>query len=184
MAVGIYDNVIAFDHKKNKCRIITHADDEATAKKKQSYLLDLIEDVNAPTPETSTQLEWSTNFSRRNYEAVIQKTIDYIKAGDIFQANIAQRFDAELPNIASLTKSLVSAQEQGRNKLLELNAKGFAQHADVIAALDDEAEGDEVDEDAAQVDHDRAHLVLTRSATDVAAVTQPMAKSLTCSWNQ
>lgn len=53
-------------------------------------------------------------------------------------------FDAELPNIASLTKNLVTAQEQGRNKLLELNAKGFDQHADIIAALDDEAEGEEV----------------------------------------
>jgi len=97
MAVGIYDSVIAFDHKKNTCWIITHADDEATAKKKQNYLLGLIEDTETPTPELSTQLNWTTNFSRVDYEARIQKTIDYIKAGDIFQANIAQRFDAALP---------------------------------------------------------------------------------------
>lgn len=97
MAVGIYDSVIAFDHEKNQSWIITHADDYTTAKKKQNYLLGLIADTETPMPEESTHLDWQTNFTKHQYATIIQRTIDYIKKGDIFQANIAQRFDAKLP---------------------------------------------------------------------------------------
>jgi para-aminobenzoate synthetase component 1 len=97
MAVGIYDSVIAFDHHKHQSWIITHADDYTIAKKKQDYLLSLIEGVPTPSPEKSTFLNWNTNFSKFSYEKILQKTIDYIKEGDIFQTNIAQRFDASLP---------------------------------------------------------------------------------------
>ena len=97
MAVGIYDSVIAFDHEKNQSWIITHADNYDIAKRKQEYLITLIEDSQAPEIQQETHLDWHANFSRHNYEQTIQKTIDYIKAGDIFQANIAQRFDAQLP---------------------------------------------------------------------------------------
>lgn len=98
MAIGIYDSVIAFDHEKNKSWIITHADDEETAHKKQSYLVDLLNDAPELYIEDSIALDWTANFSKNEYEATIQKTIDYIKAGDIFQANIAQRFDAITPD--------------------------------------------------------------------------------------
>jgi para-aminobenzoate synthetase component 1 len=57
-------------------------------------------EMAAPVPRAkapSFEPEWQSNFTRPDYEATIQKTIDYIHAGDIFQANISQRFDAELP---------------------------------------------------------------------------------------
>lgn len=101
MAIGIYDSVIAFDHEKNQSWIITHADDYATAKKKQNYLLSLIDDTEEPVPEESTHLDWETNFTKHQYATILQRTIDYIKDGDIFQANIAQRFDAKLPETFS-----------------------------------------------------------------------------------
>lgn len=97
MAVGIYDSVIAFDHQKNQSWIITHADDYGTAKKKQDYILSLVRGAEEPAQENSTHLDWHTNFTKYEYEQIIEKTIDYIKSGDIFQANIAQRFDAQLP---------------------------------------------------------------------------------------
>ena len=37
-----------------------------------------------------------SNFTRPAYEAAVQRVIDYIEAGDIFQANVSQRFQAEL----------------------------------------------------------------------------------------
>ncbi len=97
MAIGIYDSVIAFDHKTKKSWVITHADSAEIATRKQAYLLELIEDAEQPVPQEDTHLQWAANFTRKDYETLIQKTIDYIKAGDIFQANIAQRFDAQLP---------------------------------------------------------------------------------------
>jgi para-aminobenzoate synthetase component 1 len=40
---------------------------------------------------------WQSNFTRTGYEMAVRRTIDYILAGDIFQANIAQRFSAAIP---------------------------------------------------------------------------------------
>ncbi|MGF1612091.1 MAG: aminodeoxychorismate synthase component I, partial [Kiloniellales bacterium] len=39
----------------------------------------------------------AANFTRPAYEAAVQRGIDYIHAGDIFQANLSQRFSARLP---------------------------------------------------------------------------------------
>lgn len=39
----------------------------------------------------------SSNFTRAEYLAAVQRAIDYIYAGDIFQVNLAQRFSAPLP---------------------------------------------------------------------------------------
>jgi para-aminobenzoate synthetase component 1 len=45
----------------------------------------------------SPPLRWRSNFDRQAYEAAVETVRDYIRAGDIYQANIAQRFTAELP---------------------------------------------------------------------------------------
>jgi para-aminobenzoate synthetase component 1 len=42
-------------------------------------------------------LAWRSNFTRAGYEAAVERVRDYIRAGDIYQANIAQRFEADLP---------------------------------------------------------------------------------------
>jgi para-aminobenzoate synthetase component I len=85
-----YDTVIAFDHLQEKAWIVSRresdADDlEKLLKRKAGNL-------------GSTVIEnWNSNFSRARYEAAVQKTIDYILAGDIFQANVTQCFSADLP---------------------------------------------------------------------------------------
>lgn len=38
-----------------------------------------------------------SDFTRTAYEAAVRRAIDYIRAGDIFQVNLAQRFTAGLP---------------------------------------------------------------------------------------
>ncbi len=42
-------------------------------------------------------LAWRSNFTRQAYERAVETVRDYIRAGDIYQANIAQRFTADLP---------------------------------------------------------------------------------------
>jgi para-aminobenzoate synthetase component 1 len=41
-----------------------------------------------------------SNFSRREYEAAVKRVIEYIRAGDVFQVNLSQRFTAPLPRPA------------------------------------------------------------------------------------
>lgn len=97
LALGIYDQVIAFDHEKDQAWIITHAPNYHDARKKQDYLLGLIARPAKQAPYKDTHLDWKSNYEAPDYTDMVEKTIEYIKAGDIFQANVSQRFDAHLP---------------------------------------------------------------------------------------
>ncbi len=41
---------------------------------------------------------WQSNFTREAYEQAIARTVEFILAGDIFQANITQMFSAKIPD--------------------------------------------------------------------------------------
>lgn len=98
MAVGIYDQVFAYDHKAAKGTLHIHARSRGDADAKYAdYCKALEQGTSKNSQPRAFEPEWHSNFSRLEYEATIQKTIDYIHAGDIFQANISQRFEAELP---------------------------------------------------------------------------------------
>jgi para-aminobenzoate synthetase component I len=97
MAVGIYDQVLTFDHHKNQAWMITHASNYHDARKKQDYILGLIANPPRILPFQDAALDWQSNFEADEYTAAVEKIIAYIKAGDIFQANLAQRFEATLP---------------------------------------------------------------------------------------
>ncbi|TXN23174.1 anthranilate synthase component I family protein, partial [Methylobacterium sp. WL93] len=51
----------------------------------------------AALPPRAAPPTWHSNFTRARYEAAVDRVRDYIRAGDIYQANIAQRFTAALP---------------------------------------------------------------------------------------
>ncbi|WP_316861231.1 aminodeoxychorismate synthase component I [uncultured Cohaesibacter sp.] len=55
--------------------------------------------LSSPPPVT----RWRSNFSRKNFEQAIARTQDHIREGDIFQANITQRFSAPRPNVSTAT---------------------------------------------------------------------------------
>ncbi|MCH8051757.1 MAG: chorismate-binding protein, partial [Chloroflexi bacterium] len=38
-----------------------------------------------------------SNFTRKGYEAAVERALDYIRAGDIYQVNLSQRFSVPLP---------------------------------------------------------------------------------------
>lgn len=97
MAVGIYDQVMTFDHKKNQAWMITHAKNYHDARKKQDYILGMISYPPELEHYHRIPLRWRANLEEIPYKDSVQKIIDYIKAGDIFQANMTQRFDADLP---------------------------------------------------------------------------------------
>jgi para-aminobenzoate synthetase component 1 len=51
-----------------------------------------------PSLMGSQQSGTSSNFTRESYEAAVVRTVEYILAGDIFQANISQCFSAKIPD--------------------------------------------------------------------------------------
>ena len=97
MAVGIYDQVLAYDHILKKTFLFTHAENQREANKKSDFMMDIITQEYQQPAYQAQELGWTANFDEDGYKAQVQKIIDYIHAGDIFQANMSQRFDAKLP---------------------------------------------------------------------------------------
>ncbi len=96
MVVGIYDQVAAFDHRLNKAWLIVLAESEDAANAKHAAFLQLTQKQDVPA-YVSFQPEWQASFTRPAYEQAVARVVEYIRAGDIFQANLSQRFSAPLP---------------------------------------------------------------------------------------
>ncbi|MEQ8229148.1 MAG: aminodeoxychorismate synthase component I [Rhodospirillales bacterium] len=103
MIMGLYDTAAVFDMKLHKAWIVAsnaaraggrrRAGPEARARAFAARIASA-----APRDEPAPlALDWRADQTRPEMEARIARAIDYIRLGDIFQANIAQRFLADLP---------------------------------------------------------------------------------------
>lgn len=98
LQLGLYDTFIVYDHKKESGTLVAITLDDAqteTASQRASHWLDALEHAHQQ-PE---QLKWqglavSPKLSPDEYRTKIRKVLDYIQAGDIFQANFTHRFEA------------------------------------------------------------------------------------------
>ena len=104
VALGFYDVVIVFDHVKGRTRLVStglpERNPEARMYRARARADEILERLaQAPTPAGpgAAALTFRSNFERPAYEAAVGRVVDYILAGDIFQANLAQRFSAALP---------------------------------------------------------------------------------------
>lgn len=98
----LFDKVIAFDHYKNKIYLIANIstnDLERNYNKAElelKVLADLV--VNgkeADVPKGVLKTEFTSEFTKDEFEAVVKKTQHYIKEGDIFQCVVSNRREAE-----------------------------------------------------------------------------------------
>lgn len=105
-----YDVVLAFDHatqrvwllssglpendKEKQSRKAAERSEFFSARIRQEFEPDRI---LAPSVNRIPRAGWQSNFERDSYMEAVAKVITYILDGDIFQANIAQRFMADLP---------------------------------------------------------------------------------------
>ncbi|MGB1077525.1 MAG: anthranilate synthase component I family protein [Bdellovibrionales bacterium] len=93
--VGVYLKVITIDPNTDQLTFFVTAKDQETAD-------NIYKNLNLGTTDTDKEytpcaLDWAPDKDKTTYKQDIQKTIDYIYAGDIFQACIAQRWTAKLP---------------------------------------------------------------------------------------
>lgn len=106
IAFNLYDTLLVIDHERDRCLLIATGFPETESVAREARARGRIDAFAAllgetkPEPCTETvpaKLTWQSNFTRQVYEESVEKVRDYIRAGDIYQANIAQRFSAELP---------------------------------------------------------------------------------------
>lgn len=103
--LGFYDTVLIFDHHTNKAYIASNGfpeQDELCRQKRAEErieeLLKLLEQAK-PLLEPQPQIpegNYESNFTHAGHCDMVQKGIDYIAAGDIFQVNLTQRFTAKV----------------------------------------------------------------------------------------
>ncbi|CBS89074.1 aminodeoxychorismate synthase component I [Azospirillum lipoferum] len=105
MAFGLYDTVIVFDERERRGWILSNGFPETTpirrrlraADRLQSFL-DRLEAAPAvlPPPHAATAV-WRPEIERDDYCRRVERVLEYIRAGDIFQANFTGRFLADRP---------------------------------------------------------------------------------------
>ena len=104
--LGLYDWVIAWDHATGEAWLVSSglpergaaATRRAAARSRE--VLALIASAKppvTPAPSRHTAGVPSSNFTRAGYMAAVARVREYILAGDVFQVNISQRFEAPLP---------------------------------------------------------------------------------------
>ena len=100
-----FDEILAFDHVRKEIWLVVTAD--VTRGKPADAYAKAIERLNKlekrlaqplpklPIPRLKGKLKVKHRTSKRDFLAAVDRTKEYIAAGDIFQAVIAQRFDVE-----------------------------------------------------------------------------------------
>lgn len=100
MAVGLYDTVIAFDTFQRRAWVIGADIDPArpTAVRRITAMAERIKHLPPlPALNRAPTAAWRWEMDRGTYMDAVQRAIDYIYAGDIFQANVTTRAVADLP---------------------------------------------------------------------------------------
>jgi len=113
ICLGLYDRVIAFDHLTQRCRLISTGLPEpipslraTRARERGQAWLAALDDMPAPiSPRGATPADSlaalprfgaiETALTPTAYRAAVARILAYLHAGDIYQANLAQRFRVE-----------------------------------------------------------------------------------------
>jgi anthranilate synthase component 1 len=110
LAFSFYDRMVIFDHIRKTILVVAqaHLDRHADARGAYSAACNgidqLVERLGEPRgdlglrdidTDSAVLLRPRSNFTREQYEAVVRRCQEYIKAGDIFQVVPSQRFEIE-----------------------------------------------------------------------------------------
>ena len=108
MSFAFYDRMVIFDHIRKTVLVVAHArtdapDLEAEYARACRQVDELCTRLQAPDDLAVTDirvggdptLPWTSDCTRAQYESAVEKSKEYIKAGDIFQVVLSQRLEVE-----------------------------------------------------------------------------------------
>ncbi len=109
---GFYDVVLAFDNLQGKAYVISTGFPELIESKRLAKAQERLNELKAalagasssgiepaltfPSTTAKKQVSLKGGFTRQEYIDAVEKCRQYIIAGDIFEVNLSQRFEAEL----------------------------------------------------------------------------------------
>jgi para-aminobenzoate synthetase component 1 len=85
--MGLYTQVLAVDHAADRAWLITHGDIERNGSFIRMFIERNVSFYKEPQP-----LRLAPTLTPAEYEARVARVIEHIREGDIFQANLSQRF--------------------------------------------------------------------------------------------
>ena len=128
-AFAYYDLVISFNHASKQAWIVSNGfpedkSDKRTnrAKARIKWLEGFLSTASAPAIDLTQCGNITSNFTRPEYKKAITKCMSYIRQGDIFEANLAQRFQCDLKAGTEMPLYL---------KLRELNNAPFSAYSNI-----------------------------------------------------
>ncbi len=108
LLMGFYDLVIAWDHHLAKTWVFSSGFPEKEPNSRMERATQRLDWLLAQIPSVVPDVEVSgctieedridSTFNNDTYQVAVEKAIEYIRAGDIFEVNISQRFSATLPS--------------------------------------------------------------------------------------
>ncbi|MGM3175432.1 aminodeoxychorismate synthase component 1 [Dickeya lacustris] len=87
MAVGLYDWALIADHQRQRLTLVAHGDAPAR-------LAWLMAQTAPPAHPFALTGDWHANMSREQYGEKFRQIQRYLRAGDCYQINLTQRFQA------------------------------------------------------------------------------------------
>lgn len=108
LALQVTDAMVVFDHLQHTVTLLSpvHAEEgddlEARYVAAVDRIVELREALRRPAPETplrpdrSTDVTWESNRTRPEFEAMVARIIEYVRAGDAFQVVPSQRWTADV----------------------------------------------------------------------------------------
>lgn len=100
LAVGLYDTVVAFDTFQRRAWVVAANIDPArpTAVRRIAAMAERLADLPPlPALDRAPVAAWIWEMDRAAHMDAVRQAIDYIYAGDIFQANVTTRAVADVP---------------------------------------------------------------------------------------
>jgi para-aminobenzoate synthetase component 1 len=103
--LAFYDAILAFDNLERRAYITSTGFPELEEAKRMGKAQERLDELKAMIAEThcsemafsSKEVVLHSNFSHEEYVKAVAAAREYICAGDIFQVNLSQRFEADLP---------------------------------------------------------------------------------------
>ncbi|HVJ66775.1 MAG TPA: anthranilate synthase component I [Caulifigura sp.] len=108
LSFALYETMVVFDHIRKTILVVSHASTQGDLKANYAAACRRIDDLcrrlqTAPDgleahdihPQGQPQLQWKSNFTQPEFEAVVERSKEYIRAGDIFQVVLSQRLELE-----------------------------------------------------------------------------------------
>jgi len=106
MVLGLYDTILAFDRQAQRAYLLssglpkTGSAGEARARRRADEMIERLAGAPAAAPpaDFTRRGHFKPDQPRAKVEASIARVIEYIHAGDIFQANLTQQMRAPVPD--------------------------------------------------------------------------------------